>query len=173
MARFRCRPYDQGHDDRQQFQRFPLVYTRAARTRPLIGRSRLRPPEALRPPSVVTIDPDRHPTDPSLLCEMSFTLQPAKTANEDVEEIREIVDGMTYCAVTPEAPEWHLNLVFKTVLGAEDDVSESLCSDHPLFFADHFLRVLKDDAPPPSTSSASSLLQPAATNPFGAFTLSF
>ncbi|KAF0332046.1 hypothetical protein GQ607_000062 [Colletotrichum asianum] len=67
---------------------------------------------------------------------------------EDVEELREIVDGMTHCAVTPDAPEWYLNPVFKTVLGAEDGVLESLCSDHPLFSADHFLRVLKDDAPP-------------------------
>ncbi|KAK1838579.1 hypothetical protein CCHR01_18795 [Colletotrichum chrysophilum] len=67
---------------------------------------------------------------------------------EDLEEFREIVDGLTYCAVTPHAPEWYLNPVFMTILGAEDGVFESLCDDHPLFFADHFLRVLKDDEPP-------------------------
>ncbi|EQB50815.1 hypothetical protein CGLO_09708 [Colletotrichum gloeosporioides Cg-14] len=67
---------------------------------------------------------------------------------EDLEELREIVDGMTYCAVTPDAPDWYLNPVFKAILGAEDGVLESLCDDHPLFFADHFLRVLQDDARP-------------------------
>ncbi|KAJ0339643.1 hypothetical protein COL922a_004190 [Colletotrichum nupharicola] len=67
---------------------------------------------------------------------------------KDLEEFREIVDGLKYCAVTPHAPEWYLNPVFKTILGAEDGVFESLCDDHPLFFADHFLRVLKDDEPP-------------------------
>ncbi|KAI8252518.1 hypothetical protein K4K53_011170 [Colletotrichum sp. SAR 10_77] len=67
---------------------------------------------------------------------------------EDLEELREIVDGLTYCAVTPHAPEWYLNPVFKTILGAEDGVFESQYDDHPPFFADHFLRVLKDDEPP-------------------------
>ncbi|KAI8228163.1 hypothetical protein K4K55_007570 [Colletotrichum sp. SAR 10_96] len=67
---------------------------------------------------------------------------------EDLEELHEIVDGPAYCAVTPHAPEWYLNPVFKTILGAEDGVFESLWDDHPLFFADHFLRVLKDDEPP-------------------------
>ncbi|KAL3297854.1 hypothetical protein RB213_010277 [Colletotrichum asianum] len=85
---------------------------------------------------------------------------------EDVEELREIVDGMTHCAVTPDAPEWYLNPVFKTVLGAEDGVLESLCSDHPLFSADHFLRVLKDDAPPSLDFFRLLLLRLAATSPF-------
>ncbi|KAK2762538.1 hypothetical protein CKAH01_16078 [Colletotrichum kahawae] len=138
MARFRCRPYDQGHDDRQQFQLLPLVHTRAARTLELYP---VIPERTFYYTEIIMASSDSSGWTNSII-------QPARTANEDVEEIREIVDGMTYCAVTPEAPEWYLNPVFKTVLGAEDGVFESLCSDHPLFFADHFLRVLKDDAPP-------------------------